>query len=240
MGARSLQLRRSAAPRVTGFTLTDSVINGINGTSALTANKDGSARFEQLTGTVTMTNVDIRGGYFTNLMVDNTSGVLNATLDNVDSGTLNATGGDDAVQFEGIGTSTMNVDYKNSAFTTASGDLFQYIGDGTGGGNLDLTGNAFSNNEPSIATGGGGIALVAGANGPATIDVLNNTMRDSLTNALTVIKSRDAAAGANNLVREHQQQHDRHRRDCELRLGRGRRHGDHHLRRRQRDVQRDQ
>jgi hypothetical protein len=126
--------------------------------------------------------------------------VLNATLDNVDSGTLDATGGDDAVQFEGIGTSDMNVDYKNSAITTASGDLFQYIGDGTGGGDLDFTGNTLSNNEPSINTGGGGVALVAGAKGAATMDVLNNTMRDSLTNALTVIKSRDNTAGTNNLV----------------------------------------
>ena len=60
--------------------------------------------------------------------------------------------------------------------------------------------NAFTNNEPTINTGGGGIALVAGAKGAATMDVLNNTMRDSLTNALTIIKSRDVAAGTNNLV----------------------------------------
>jgi VCBS repeat-containing protein len=185
---------------VAGFTMADSVISGANGTTALTANKDGSARFEELTGTVNMTNVSLSGGYFTNLMVDNTAGVLNGTFDNVDSLALNATGGDDAVQFEGIGTSDMNIDFKNSEVTTASGDLLQYIGDGTGGGDLDLTGNTFTNNEPSIATGGGGIALIAGAKGAATMDVLNNTMRDSLTNALTIIKSRDVLAGTNNLV----------------------------------------
>jgi hypothetical protein len=180
--------------------MVDSVVNGANGTSALTAHKDGSVRFEELTGTVTMTNVALSGGHFTNLMVDNTSGTLNATLNNVDSLALNATGGDDAVQFEGIGTSDMNVTYTNSQITTATGDLFQYIGDGTGGGDLDFTNNTLSNNEPSIATGGGGVALVAGARGPATMDVLNNTMRDSKTNALTIIKSRDNAAGTNNLV----------------------------------------
>jgi hypothetical protein len=185
---------------VVGLTIADSVINGSNGTSALTAHKDGSARFEELTGTVNVTNTAISGGFFTNLMVDNTAGELNATLDNVDSGTLDATGGDDAVQFEGIGTSDMNVDYRNSAFTTASGDLFQYIGDGSGGGDLDFTGNTLTNNEPSINTGGGGVALVAGAKGAATMDVLNNTMRDSKTNALTIIKSRDNATGAHNLV----------------------------------------
>jgi len=185
---------------VAGFAMADSVINGTNGTSALTANKDGSLRFEELTGTVDVTNTDIRGGYFTNVMVDNTAGTLNATLDNVDSGTIDPTGGEDAVQFEGIGTSAMNVDYKNSAITTATGDLLQYIGDGTGGGNLDFTGNTLSNNEPSIATGGGGVALIAAAKGAATMDVLNNTMSDSKTNALTIIKSRDNTAGTNNLV----------------------------------------
>jgi hypothetical protein len=185
---------------VAGFSMTDSVISGVNGTSALTAIKDGSVRFEELTGTVTMTNDAISGGYFTNLMVDNTVGTLNATLDNVDSGTLDSTGGDDAVQFEGIGTSAMNLTYQNSSLTTASGDLFQYIGDGTGGGALTLTGNTFTNNEPTINTGGGGLAVVGGAKGAVTLDIENNTMRDSLTNALTVIKSRDNAAGTNNLT----------------------------------------
>ena len=68
-----------------GFTMADSVVNGVNGTSAATLNKDGSVRFEELTGTVSMTNVSLSGGYFTNLMVDNTAGALNATLNNVDS-----------------------------------------------------------------------------------------------------------------------------------------------------------
>jgi hypothetical protein len=92
------------------------------------------------------------------------------------------------------------VTYRNSALTTATGDLLQYIGDGSGGGSLTLTGNTFTNDEPSIATGGGGIAVVGGAKGAMTLDISNNTMRDSLTNALTVIKSRDATAGTNNLT----------------------------------------
>jgi len=185
---------------VAGFTMADSVLDGSLGTSDLTANKDGGLRFEELTGTVNVTNTAVSGGYFTNIMVDNTSGSLNATFDNVDSLALDATGGDDAVQLEGIGTSDMNVVYQNSQVTTASGDLFQYIGDGTGGGDLDLLNNTFTNNEPSIVTGGGGLAVVGGAKGPVTLAINNNTMRDSLTNALTVIKSADVLAGTNNLV----------------------------------------
>ena len=53
------------------------------------------------------------------------------------------------------------------------------------------------------------------------MDVLNNTMRDSLTNALTIIKSRDDAAGTNNLVATITDNDDRCRRHRQLRVGRG-------------------
>ena len=98
----------------------------------------------------------------------------------------------------------MDATSRTAHSTPARGDIFQYTGDGTGGGDLAFTGNAVSNNEPSIATGGGGITTLAGA-GPRTMDVSNNTMRDSLTHALTVVKSR--GSGPNNGT--HQQQPDR-------------------------------
>jgi hypothetical protein len=176
---------------VNGFTLANSVINGVNGTSAVTANKDSSAKFEQLTGTVSVTDTQMSGGFTSNLLVSNTSGTLNATLTNFTSGTIDATGGDDAVQFEGVGTSTLNATVSSSTFTTATGDLFQFIGNGTGGGALSFTGNTVSNDDPSIATGGGGITLSGAAEGPETITFSDNTLRDSHTAALTINKSRD-------------------------------------------------
>ena len=104
------------------------------------------------------------------------------------------------MQFEGIGTADMNVDYKNSAITTASGDLFQYIGDGTGGGDLDLTGNTFTNNEPSISTGGGGLRSSRAPRAPRRWTSSTTRCGTPSRNALTIIKSRDNAAGTNNLV----------------------------------------
>ena len=66
------------------------VIDGSIGTSALTAHKDGAIRFGDdqtqttgVTGTLTMTNVALSGGYYTNLMVDNYSGVLNKIVQSV-------------------------------------------------------------------------------------------------------------------------------------------------------------
>ncbi|MDT7713543.1 MAG: hypothetical protein QOG46_2373, partial [Pseudonocardiales bacterium] len=183
---------------VAGLTLANFVINGTNGTSAVTANKDSAARFNELTGTVSITNTDMNGGYTSNLLVNNTAGTLNSTLTGFNSGTIDATGGDDAVQFEGLGTAAVNLNMSGSTITTATGDLLQYDGDGTGGGALTLTGNTLTNNEPSIAVGGGGVAITGGATGPATLDIQNNTLRDSLTNAITLIKSRDNSGGSGN------------------------------------------
>lgn len=192
-----------------GFTLAESVIDGTLGDSALTAHKEGGIYFGDLsdpftdngvTGTVNVTNTTVTGGFFTNIMIDNISGGLDATFDNVDSLALNDANGDDAIQFEGIGTADMDVEYKNSTVSAANGDLFQYIADGTGGGDLDLLNNSFINNDTSQFTGGGGLALVGGAKGPVTMDVANNTLQNAKTNALTIIKSADALAGTNNLT----------------------------------------
>jgi hypothetical protein len=176
---------------VSGLTLANSIVNGVNGTSAVTANKDSSAKFDQLTGSVSMTNTEMSGGYTSNLLVSNASGTLNATLANFKSGTIDATGGDDGVQFEGLGTSTNNVTVQNSDFTTATGDLFQYVGNGGGGGALSLTGSHFSNNDPSIGAAGGGVTLSGGARSTTTLNIQDNTFRDSVTAALTIVKSRE-------------------------------------------------
>jgi hypothetical protein len=182
---------------VNGLTIANSVINGTNGTSAATANKDSAARFNELTGTVSMTDTEMSGGYTDNLLVNNTLGTLSATLTNFRSGTLDATGGDDAVQFEGLQLATMNVTVQNSTFTTATGDVFQYAGDGSGGGTLNFTGNGVSNNEPSIANAGGGVTLTGGGRGNTTLNVQSNTFRDSVTSALTIVKSREVGFSGN-------------------------------------------
>jgi hypothetical protein len=176
---------------VNGLALANSVIDGTNGTNAATANKDSSARFDNLTGTVSIGDTEMSGGFTSNLLVNNTAGTLNATLTNFKSGTLDSVGGDDAVQFEGLGSATNNVTVNTSTFTTATGDLLQYIGNGDGGGSLGISGSSFSNNEPTIANGGGGVTLSGGGRNSTTLNVQNSTFRDSQTAAITVVKSRD-------------------------------------------------
>ena len=94
----------------------------------------------------------------------------------------------------------MDVVVNGSTFTSAVGDIFQWVADGTGGGDLVFTGNTVSNNHPAIANGGGGVTLTAGARAAATLNVDNNTFRDSHTAALTINKSRDNTAGAGSLT----------------------------------------
>ena len=174
---------------VTGFSLTNSVVHGTNGTNNSTGIDDSSARFDNLLGTVSITDTEMSGGYNSNLMVENTSGTLNATLNAFKSGALNSTGGDDAVNFLGRTTSTVNVTVQSSAISQAGGDLFQYLGDGSGGGTLNFTGNTLTNNEPTPSNGGGGVTIHGGARGTATLNVQNNTFRDAPFSAVTMGKS---------------------------------------------------
>jgi hypothetical protein len=191
---------------VVGLTLADSVIGGTNGTTDATANKDGSAKFDNLTGTVSVTNSDISGGYTNNLNIANTSGTLNGTFSGIDFGSVSTTGGDDSMHVEGLGTADVNPTVQNSTFNSARGDIFQFLGNGSGGGDLVFTGNAITNTHPAIATGGGGVTLSGTAgNGPVTLSVQNNTMRDALTHALTIVKSTGGTAAmtgtiANNTI----------------------------------------
>jgi hypothetical protein len=175
---------------VNGLTLANSVINGANGTNfTFLPNKEGSLRFDQLTGTVSVTDTAVSGGANNNVLIQNTSGTLNSTFTNLQSGAVSNSSAEDAMQVEGIGTATTNVTVQNSTFTNAPADIFLYIGDGSGGGTLNFTGNTGTNNHPAIVTGGGGVTLAGGANGATTMTVQNNTFRDSHAAALDVNKS---------------------------------------------------
>jgi hypothetical protein len=179
---------------VNGLTFANSVVNGTNGTSVLTADRDSSMRFTELTGTVSMPTVDVAGGLWSNLEVINTAGTLNATFNAFHSLAMNQNNGaQNTITLEGTGSSTMNVNYSNSSVTSARGQMFHYDGDGTGGGNITLNNDSFINGNAlaNQSTGGGGVDAVAGAKGTATMDIQNNTFQNAKTNAVTIIKSHD-------------------------------------------------
>ena len=175
---------------VAGFTLASSVIEGTNGSNAAGPYRDSSIAFDNLTGSASVTSTFISGGAADNLRVENSSGTLNRlTLSSVTIGT-NGLNGNDGVLVGSTGTATIAVTVQNSTFTAARGDLLQFNHGGSGTGDLVLTGNAFSNNYPLIATGGGGLTLGSdGTAGATTMNITNNTFRNAVGNALTIVKS---------------------------------------------------
>jgi hypothetical protein len=178
---------------VAGFTLANSVINGSNGNNGTTPFDDSSVWFDNLTGSASVTNSHVSGGFEDNFRVVNTSGSLNRITFTSDTiGDNSAAGGNDGVSLESATTAgQLQATVQSSTFTGAGGDLLQYDHNGSGTGDLVLTGNGFSNNHPGIATGGGGLTLTnGGTSGATTMSITGaNTFRDAVGNALTIAKS---------------------------------------------------
>ena len=180
---------------VANFTMDNTVINGVNGDNAVA--DEGSARFTGLTGSATISNCNISGGFEDNFKIVNTSGSLNRiTFSSTTIGANSTTDGNDGIGLESTGSGTiMNVTVQNSVFTSARGDLFQLNVIGNSTSDLVFTGNALSNNHPGIATGGGGVTISGGDNtgtgANLTSSITNNTFRDAVGHAILFVKSTD-------------------------------------------------
>jgi hypothetical protein len=175
---------------VSGTTTMDQmIINGVNGSNV--AQDEGSVMVCGLTGSASISDSSIFGGFEDSLRVANSSGSLNRlTISNSNFATDPGVQADDAALFDATGTATMNVTVNNgSDFTAAKGDLLNYTLSNTAVGDLVLDGNAFSNNHPSIVSGGGGVTIGAGGGGSnptLTYTINNNTFKNALGNALTL------------------------------------------------------
>ena len=202
---------------VTGFTLANSVINGTIGndvdSGAFTPNEsavyfnhiDGTG--PSLTGSASVTNTHIQGGFEDNFYVSNDSGSLNRlTMDGVTIGANSTTNGNQGITLEGLGTSTMNATVQNSAMTASRSTHFQFKADGSGGGDLDYFDNDVSNNHPAVGTGGGAVLFQGGAGG-GTVDINvnsdgdgTNTFRDAKGPAVIFEKTIGASANFTGVI----------------------------------------
>ncbi|MFK7972215.1 MAG: beta strand repeat-containing protein [Bacteroidia bacterium] len=171
---------------VTDFTLTNTTINGVNGTS--TAMDEGSIRFTNLLGVATFTNNTVSGGIQDNIFVMNNTGTLNRMT--VSGGTigLNGTNGNDGILVEAEASSTVNVTVDNVTFSGARGDMFQANATGNAQMDVILQNSTLHNIHPNIVSGGGGITLSSGgatANNTVTYLMDNNSIRGADGNAIT-------------------------------------------------------
>ena len=196
---------------VNGFTLANSVTDGTNGDTSSDLSvtpsvfyNDSSILFDNptaggaaLTGSASITNSAINGGYSNQVWVSNESGTLNRlTLSDDTFGDNNNPNGNDGVSLEGLGSATLNVTVQRDAFTGAMGDMFQMVDNSSSNGDLDFIDNSVIEGRPAnqIATGGGGVTLSGGAgSGTFDIDMHNsastNKFQGAVTNAVTIVKS---------------------------------------------------
>lgn len=183
---------------VNNLAINQMVVSGTNGTNS--ADDEGSVAFGYttvvdtsagLTGSVTVTNSNFGGGSVEDTFrVRNGSGSLNRiTMTNDTFASLNPIG--DALKFETVNTGIINATIQNSFFTSAAGDLFNFLVNGTAADDVIFTGNTLTNNNPLIATGGGGVTISGNgtAGGNLTFNMSNNTMRDSSGGAVLIVKS---------------------------------------------------
>jgi hypothetical protein len=191
---------------VNGFTLNRTVISGTNGTSA--TENEGCVSFgantgepggpaNGLTGSSTISNCTMSGGYEDNLRVTNQSGSLNRlTLTNTTIGPNSSTTGNDGVLIEGESAAALSVTIQGCTLYGARGSLFAFILNGNNTADLVFQGNTLSNPAPYNANAGSnGLSLISGNNVAAgaftTFNISSNTFRDANGHAVLVVKSTD-------------------------------------------------
>ena len=178
---------------VAGLTLANSVVNGANGTNATTPFDESSIRLDNLTGSATISDTYVSGGFEDNMRVVNTTGSLNRiTLTNDTFGANGARPSNDALRLEtATSAGQLQATIAGSTFSSAAGDLLQFSHGGAGTGDLVLTGNTFSNSHPAISTGGGGVTLTqtGTAGGDTTMNITGNTFRDAVGPGVLIVKS---------------------------------------------------
>ncbi|MFC7493159.1 MULTISPECIES: Ig-like domain-containing protein [unclassified Nocardioides] len=175
---------------VVGFTMVDSVINGVNGDNAAGPYFDSAISFTGLTGSAAIRRAYVGGGFSDNVRIGNSSGSLDRlVVDEVTFGVAGSAPANDALLVSTTGSAVLNVTVEDSTFLSAGGDLLQLDHNGTGAGDVVVARNAFSNAHPAISDGGGGVSLSqGGASGTTTLSVTGNSFRDAVGNAVAVVK----------------------------------------------------
>ncbi|HSU16257.1 beta strand repeat-containing protein [Longimicrobium sp.] len=172
---------------VQGFTLANSVINGVSGSNAVL--HEAAVAFDGLTGSASVTGTSVAGGVEDNFRVTNTSGVLNRiTFTNATFGGNAAATGRDGLSINASGGAVVNVTVQNSAFTSSRADHFRLTLAG-GGSDLVFTSNTLGNAHPNPLSGGVAVDVSgAGAGTGLTYYINGNSIRDASGTAISVSK----------------------------------------------------
>jgi Bacterial Ig domain/Calx-beta domain len=191
---------------VTGFTLNNSTINGLNGTTEAGGFEEGAIRFDNLVGSGSISNSSISGSYSTHIRVQNTSGVLNRlVIDNCILGPLNdnATHGGSSVLFDAASGATFNFTLSSSTLSGSRSHMLSAIGHG--GSHMDavVLENKLQNADAFILSGASGILLQGGDLGVAdlTFNISCNKISTSAAGgakgpAINIFKATNTTSGS--------------------------------------------
>jgi uncharacterized repeat protein (TIGR01451 family) len=158
---------------VNNFTMANSVVHGVNGTNVSSPFRDSSIRFDQLTGTNSITNSMIRGGFQHNLLIDNQSGSSQITVSGNTIRNTSGAVGDDGFHLEAELTAVVNAFITNNSFVAHGGDHFNLSMINTANVDLTFTGNSFAGGH-AVGLGQGMLLFGATFNGTFNYDVSNN------------------------------------------------------------------
>jgi large repetitive protein len=163
---------------VSGFTLSNSTINGSNGTS--TAADEASVAFDNLTGSASITNDTITGGVEDDVRIQNTTGSLSSLgITGSTFATTGAATANDALALIGrTGASVFNATVQGNTFARAQGDLFQYTLE-AGTGTMHFDSNTVTNNFPTTLPAGGGDINVSSASTASPTQSLQYSINDN-------------------------------------------------------------
>ena len=157
---------------VTGFSLTNSRITGVNGTTEAGGSEEGPIRFDNLftSGsfpTAQITGSTIQGGFSVNIRVTNTSGTLNRlVIDNCTLPSINSsnTNGGSSVLFDASGGATLNWTLSNSVLSGSRAAMVNVTAQGGTHMDLVILQDKLQNADTHILSGAEGIRIQAGAN----------------------------------------------------------------------------
>ncbi len=181
----SMRIRNSSnyairGNQVTNFALSNSLIDGTNGTNVASPFSDGSISFDTILGTNSIGTSEISGAVQRNIRVDHAAGVGGGTM------TLNVTGNnihdtvgispDDGVFVEAENTDNYTVNIANNTLSNHGGDHVNVNMINSATMSLSITGNTLSNPELPVRLGGGILVFGANYNGTTTYTVSNNTI----------------------------------------------------------------
>jgi len=176
---------------VDNFSLSSSLVDGTNGTNVSTPFNDGSLVFfgvtgssSGMTGTSSITNSTIQGGFQRNVAIDNSVGTLNLTVTGNTIRRTSDAAGDDGFFLEADTTANVTVAITNNTFRRHGGDHINLTMVNVAVMDATITGNTLDGNYTGTPEGnhpiglGQGIFLFGAAfNGTFTYDVSNNTIK---------------------------------------------------------------